>query len=254
MVYNQQIARYAVPFLGKYAAMTMLPSRKRTALRNSRSQSMTLTQQRKRKRTSRVSFKNQLYDNLAAKHVNGNQGRSMTHNTLYTLTPTAIPTQGDSNANRDGDAIVLCALKLNGYYVSDPAAGAYAFRIIVGYTGEEYANTTFVSGLGASELFLPTTADVVTSNGIINPKAFTVLYDEKLTLNSEIAATKSRIDYSINVPLNNQKFYYQSAASTLGKSKNLVVVICADVDAGTTGTTAVGGTSISWDFIFKNMS
>lgn len=254
MVYNQQIARYAVPFLGKYAAMTMLPSRKQTALRNARSQTMTITQQRKRRRINRVSFKNQLYDNLAAKHINGNQGRSMTHNTLYTLVPTAIPSQGDSNANRDGDAIVLCALKLNGYYVSDPAAGAYAFRIIVGFTGEEYTNTTFTSGLGASEIFLPTTADVVTSNGIINPKAFTVLHDEKLTLNSEIAATKSRVDYSINVPLNNQKFYYQSAASALGKFKNLVVVICADVDAGSTGTTAVGGTSISWDFIFKNMS
>lgn len=254
MVYNQQIARYAVPFVGKYAAMTMLPSRKQSALRSSPSQTMTITKQRRRRALGRKSFKNQLYDNMSAKHVTGEQGVSMTHNTLYTLVPTAIPTQGDSNTNRDGDSIVLCALKLNGFYNTDTASGPYAFRIIVGYTGEEYSNTSFSSGIGTTELFLPNTAGTVTANGLINPKAFTVLHDEKFTVNSEIASTRSRIDYNIYVPLNNQKFYYQSTASALGKTKNLVVVIVADIVAGVSGTTPVGGTSISWDFIFKNMS
>lgn len=254
MVYNQQIARYSIPFLAKYGAMTMLPSRKRTAVRTGRSQSMTITKTKRQRTINRKSFKNQLYDNMAAKHVTGEQGVSMTHNTLYTLVPTAIVSQGDGNTNRDGDAIVLCALKLNGFYNTDTAAGPYAFRVIVGFTGEEYSNTSFGSGIGTTELFLPNTAGTVTANGLINPKAFTVLHDEKFTVNSEIAATRSRIDYNIYVPLNNQKFYYQSTASSLGKTKNLVVVIVADIVAGSSGTTAVGGTSISWDFIFKNMS
>lgn len=254
MVYNQQLARYAVPFLGKYAAMTMLPSRSRTGAKTSRSQSMTITKTRRKKQYVRKSFKNMLYDNLAAKHCNGNQGRLMTHNTIYTLVPTALPVQGDGNSNRDGDAIVLCALKLNGFFDTDPAAGAYGYRIIVGFTGEEYSNTTFGSGIGASELFLPVTSDIVSDNGIINAKAFTVLHDEKFTVNSEIASTRSRCDYNIYVPLNNQKFYYQSATSALGKLKNLVVVVMGSVVAGSTGTTSVGGTTISWDFIFKNMS
>jgi len=32
------------------------------------------------------------------------------------------------------------------------------------------------------------------------------------------------------------------------------VVVMGSVVAGSTGTTSVGGTTISWDFIFKNMS
>lgn len=254
MVYNQQLTRYVIPFLGKYAAMTMWPNRRSTALRTGRSRTLSITKTRRKKAYGRSSFKDQLYNNMAAKHVNGEQGVTMVHNTLYTLVPTAIPTQGDSNSNRDGDAIVLCALKLNGFYNTDVAAGPYCFRVIVGFTGEEYSNTTFGSGIGTSDLFLPNTGGTVTTNGLINPKAFTCLYDEKYTVNSEIAATRSRVDYNIYVPLNNQKFYYQSAASALGKTKNLIVVIVGDIVGGTTGTTAVGGTSVSWDFIYKNMS
>lgn len=257
MVYLQQLYRTAkvfAPFAAKYGYMTMFPSRTNQPLRTARSRTMVMTENKRKRKQGRNSFKNQLYNNLAAKHITGEQGVTMTHNSLFTLTPTAIPTQGDANNSRDGDAIVLCALKLNGFYNTDVVDGPYSFRIIVGFTGEEYANTSFGSGMGLADLFLPSTGTVVTNNGIINPKAFTVLHDEKFTVNSEIDSTRSRVDYSIYVPFNNQKFYYQSAASALGKTKNLVVVVCADVVGGTTGTTAVGGTSISWDFIFKNMS
>lgn len=248
------IANALLPYGYSKLLRVMNPPRSSTGLRTGRSRTLTMTTVKRKKRYGRSSFKDQLYNNMAAKHFTGEQGVTMTHNTLYTLVPTAGPTQGDANTSRDGDAIVLCGLKLSGFYNTDTAAGPYAFRVIVGFTGEEYSNVTFGSGLGLSELFLPNTGGTVSSNGLINAKAFTVLHDEKFTVNSEIAATRSRADYSIYVPLNNQKFYYQSSASALGKTKNLVVVICADVVAGTTGTTAVGGTSISWDFIYKNMS
>lgn len=253
MVYNQQIARYALPFATKLGAMTMLPSRTQTGYKRSRSLTSTVTE-RKRKRKGNKSFKNRLYDSMAAKHATGYQGVGMTAGTLYTMIPTALPTQGDTNASRDGDAIVLCGLKLKGLYNTNTTAEAYSFRIIVGYTGEEYSNTTFSSGLGSSELFHTGTSTGYASNGIINPKAFTCLYDEKFTLNSEITAVRSRVDYEINVPLDNQTFYYQAAASALGKTKNLAVVIVADSIGGTSGTTDVGGTTISWDFIYKNMN
>lgn len=253
MVYNQQIARYALPFAAKLGAMTMLPSRTQTGYKRSRSLTSTVTERKRRKKGNK-SFKNRLYDSMAAKHATGYQGVGMTSGTLYTMIPTALPTQGDSNSSRDGDAIVLCGLKLKGLYNTNATAEAYSFRIIVGYTGEEYSNTTFASGLGSTELFHTSTATGYTSNGIINPKAFTCLYDEKFTLNSEISAVRSRVDYEINVPLDNQTFYYQAAASALGKTKNLAVVIVADSIGGTTGTTDVGGTTISWDFIYKNMN
>jgi len=215
--------------------------------------SLVLTK-RKPVRKSRTSFVNRVADTKAAKHETNRQGVSMTNNTLYTLCPTARVLQGDTNIARDGDAIILCALKLMGFYNTAATAGPYAFRIIVGYSGEEYANTVFASGLGATEIFLPDTATAVSSNGIINPKTFTVLYDEKHTVNSNITAVIDRVDYAITVPLNNFKFPYQSAGSALGKFKNLYVVIVADVVNGVSGTTDVGGTSISWDLIYKNAS
>lgn len=198
------------------------------------------------------SFKNRLYDNMSAKHATNEQGLSMTHNTLYTLVPTALPTQGDTNSSRDGDSIVLCALKLNGFWNTDTASNGYSYRIIVGYTGEEPSNTTFGSGLGLSEIFLPSTGSNTSTIGLINAKAFTVLHDEKFTLNSQITGVRDKLDFKVYVPLHNKLFYYQSAASALGKDKNLVVVITGDVVAGSTGTTPIGGTTISWDFIYKN--
>jgi len=190
---------------------------------------------------------------MSAKHATGEQGLSMTHNTLYTLTPTAIPVQGDSNSSRDGDAIVLCALKLKGFWNSDTAANGYSFRVIVGYTGEEHSSTIFATGgITLTELFLPSTGGNTATIGQINAKAFTVLHDEKFTLNSQISGVRDKLDFNIYVPLYNKLFNYQSAASALGKTQNLVAVIVGDVIAGTTGTTALGGTTISWDFIYKN--
>lgn len=215
-------------------------------------QSYTLTENKRRRKYNKFSFKNQLYDTMSAKHATNEQGLSMTHNTLYTLVPTAIPTQGDSNSNRNGDSIVLCGLKLNGFWNTDTASNGYSYRIIVGYTGEEYSNTTFGSGLGISELFLPSTGTNTSTLGQINAKAFTVIHDEKFTLNSQISGVRDKLDFTVYVPLNNKLFYYQSAASALGKDKNLVCIITGDVVAGTTGTTAIGGTTITWDFIFKN--
>jgi len=245
MVYNQQLARYAVPFLGKYAAMTMLPSRSRTGAKTSRSQSMTITKTRRKKQYVRKSFKNMLYDNLAAKHCNGNQGRLMTHNTIYTLVPTALPVQGDGNSNRDGDAIDIVALKLKGFAQTHSNASAYSYRILVGWTGEELSSlgSNFGSGLGTSEIFLPNTTDNWVLNGVVNPKAFTCVYDQTLDIGSQITGVVDLTSFQINLPFQT-RFLYQSAGSVQGKSRNLCVVIIAATAGGTAGTTNAG--SIYW--------
>lgn len=215
--------------------------------------SYTLTQtKKKRKYGQTTSFKDKLFNAMSARHDTGEQSLGMTHNTLYTLNLTARITQGDSNSTRDGDAIVLCGLKMKGYYNSHTTANAYGFRIIVGYSGEEHSNTTFGSGLGSAEIFLPNTATITTTNGQINPKAFTVLYDEKLTANSQIPDVRDRVDFNFHVPLNNKLFQYQTQNPALGKDTNLYVVVVSDVILGTTGTTISGGFNITWDFVYKN--
>ena len=183
---------------------------------------------KKRKTASKHSFKKQMMDATPAKHVTSVPNTAMTHNTLYTCCPTQAITQGDGNTNRDGDSAYLCALKVRGMFIAATTAGAYTYRIIVGYSGEEVTtanvDTTFVSGLATSEVFLPNTTTRVTPAGVINPKAFTVLYDEVVDVNSQISAVADVKSVDFTVPLN-QSFYYQSSGSVQGKLKNLYVLV-----------------------------
>lgn len=252
--YNKTTMRFR-PYIPQVIPAMLRPKPQRaraTQTRQAYNNSLVMTTTKRKRKYGKVSFKDQLFDTFAAKHSTGEQGLSMTHNTLYTLIPTAINTQGDGNTNRDGDSIVLCALKLTGFWNTDTASNGYSYRLIVGYTGEEHSNTTFASTLGLSEIALPNTAGNTTTNMQINAKAFTVLHDEKFTLNSQLSGVRDKLDFSVTVPLNNKLFYYQSSGSNLGKDKNLAVVICSDVISGVSGTTPTGGTTISWDFVFKN--
>lgn len=212
----------------------------------------TLTKTKRKRGGYRSNFKNKVLSLQSAKHDTGEQSVTMTHNTLSTLNLTSRIVQGTTNASRDGDAIVLCGLKLKGYYLSDIASNAYGFRILIGYSGEEYSNATFAAGLGLSEIFLPSTGSTSTTIGQINPKTFTIIHDELITANSQIAAIRERVDYDFYVDLKNSKFPYQSAASALGKYKNLYCVIVSEAYGGATGTTASGVTVLSWDHVFKN--
>lgn len=177
----------------------------------------------------------------------------MVQNAIYTLNSTATIGQGDTNSTRDGDAIILCHLKLKGFYNSATAANGYSCRIIVGYSGEEYNLTSWNSaGLTADQIFLPSTATVVATNGQINPKAITVIHDEKLTCNSQIADIRDRVDFSIDVPLRNKRHLYQEAGSALGKTTNLYICVLSDAIGGSPGVTDTGGLSITYDLVYKN--
>lgn len=158
--------------------------------------------------------------------------------------------QGTGNADRLGDSIYLEALKLEGFFQSATDPNAYRFRLIVGYSGEEYGVTTFTAGnLTATELFLPSTTTTPT-NGIINPKAFTVLYDEVHDINSQVENYRTIASTRTTIQLK-QQFPYQASTSVYGKTKNLYAVVVAYA-ADVAAATPIGSAVLSYDLIFKD--
>lgn len=216
--------------------------------------SMTMTK-KPRRQMGIKSLKRAIKDTEPAKHFTFENNAPLLHNTVLTCVPTQGLIQGTSNIARIGDAAFLCALKVKGEYLTNVTAGAYTVRFIVGWTGEEVTtvgvSSSLVSGLGISEVFLPGTASLFTCNGLINPKTFTCLSDMTMDLNSQIAATSDTGSIEFNVPIN-QSFYYQSAGSLQGKTRNLAIVVVGCVAGGTTGVTAAGNMVWSADLIFKD--
>lgn len=249
MVYTRQLMQYA-PYSGTLA--TAFASRGRTAQRAGGTNSYTTTRTKRRRPKGRQSIKKLMASVLPGKQ-NTNQLVSgvMKHSTLYTVNVTAMISQGNTNSTRIGDSIILNALKLNGAYFSHTTAGAYTFRILVGYSGEEYSNTTFGSGLGASEIFLPSTFGNFAGCGIVNPRAFSVVFDKKIDINSQIAGVVDLSSFTDTISLNGVNFDYQANGSAYGKVKNLYMVIVADVAGGTPATTDSGTMIVSTDLVFK---
>lgn len=204
-------------------------------------------------RRGRKSFKKRVKQTEPAKHYAATSPASLVQGNPLSIIPTAGIVQGTSNAQREGDSVDLCALKVRGFYNSAATAGAYSCRILVGWTGEEYAlPSTFGTGLTTSEIFLANTVTSFVPSGIVNPKAFTVLYDTVIDINSQIAATLDLESFAFTVPLNDTTFPYQADASAFGKTKNLAIVAVAGVAGGTIGTTAAGGITLTYDLVFKD--
>lgn len=240
--------------LAALAYQTRNPSFVGRSSRTGRSYTLTTTNKR-RQRFRGNSFKRQVMKLHPAKHYTAESSSLNTHNSIVCMCPTQGITQGDGNTNRDGDAIHIESIKIKGTSVSNATAGAYQHRILVGWSGEEITTaqiaSQLVSGLSSTELFLPTTTSNWTCNGVINPKAFTVLFDETYDLNSQIASTQDVVAFAATIPIH-QDFDYQASGSVMGKTRNLFVVAIACVAGGTAGTTAAGNHLVSVDLIFKN--
>lgn len=175
-----------------------------------------------------------------------------THNTIFAFSPTQAITQGTTNESRIGDAVYLEALKIKGLYHSDAAAGAYTLRILIGYSGEEYnCPGSFITGFAATDIFLPNTGSTFRTSSIVNPKAFTVLYDSTIEVNSNIVSTQEVKNFEDIIQLK-KKFSYQSSGSQYGKDQNLYIILVSTVLGGITGVTSSGATMPTYDLIFKN--
>lgn len=208
--------------------------------------------QRPRRKIIRNSFKSKLVSAQPAKHYSYTADQAAVQDTIYTTCPTAGIVQGSTNATRDGDAVYLAALK--GRFTYMPPGGVQSFigRMIIGYSGEEYLGlgTDFGVGLTSAEVFLPGTTTFST-NGIVNPKGFTVLYDETIDVDNVVtsAGTSNSASGSFNVPLDTN-FVYQASGSTMGKTKNLYVLFLSVTPGGAVAA-PTGTFSVALDLIFK---
>lgn len=175
------------------------------------------------------------------------------HNTIYSLNLTAFLGQGTGNDDRQGDQVFLEALKIKGFARSNSASNSYQYRVLVGYSPKEFNFTSMANtGLQQANIFLPDTIGASFANGIINPKAFTCIYDNTMVINSMLTGITDIQAFQATVPLK-KKFQYQSDGSTLGKKNNLYLVLIGYVTGGVTGTTQTGDILCAADVIFKNL-
>jgi len=207
-----------------------------------------MTKQRRKKVRFRKSFKQKVMSIPPAKHLTGDSQEIVQQNVVYTLALTQQIVQGDTNSQRDGDAIYLEALKINGHFQAASTSNAYKCRIIIGYSGEEYNPNTFTaSQLGTTDVFFSST---FWTNALTNPKAFTVLYDTTLDVNSQVSGVSSLQSYSATIPLK-RMHSYQSNGAVYGKTRNLYAVV-VPFGVGVAAGTSVGSIFMNYDLIFKN--
>lgn len=156
-------------------------------------------------------------------------------NTSHSTNVTAKILQGTVDGTRVGDSIFLNSLHYNMCFAGGTSSSFYRFRILIGWSGEEYnpAGNLNVTGLTTSEIFIASAFD--TSSQIINTKAFTPIYDQILDVNSNIAAVADGRTVRGVLRLN-QKFNYQAGSSVYGKTKNLYICVIPSY-TGNTPTT-----------------
>jgi len=178
---------------------------------------------------------------------------TLLHNQIQGFGITQRLIQGTDIASRVGDEVFLQAFRAQIIFAAPTTAGAYAYRVMVVWSGEEYASTTFTTSiLTASEVFLPSIHAGSRVAGVPNTKAVTVLYDEQFEINSNIASTADVYTNKIYVNLRNQKFAYQASGSVYGKTKNLYLIVVPNVQGGTLDTTSCGGCVINSSLDFRD--
>ena len=249
MAYGTSLRQYTPYAMGalQYAAQRYTPNQR---IRHNTGP-MSLTTTKRRKLSRGTSFHALAVKELPAKHYCNSTATNLLHGTYNTVIPSAGIVQGTSNTTRIADHVQLCAIKIKGCFQSAATAAGFSYRVLVGFTGEEYNLPTVLgSGLGSSELMIANSDSNWAANGIINPKAFTVLHDSTYDINSQIAAVSDITSFAMTVPLNT-KLDYQSNGSIYGKTRNLAVVVLGTQIGGVVGTTVTGQVILSYDLIFK---
>lgn len=225
-----------------------------TRAQNRTGRSYTKTQTKYRRKSARsYSLKNYIRSTQPAKHCPYSDiFKTGTHNTLYTFGPSQTISRGTNNDQRIGDSVHMLSLKINGFLTSSAATTkGVEFRIMTLWSGEEYAcASSLTTGLSNGEIFLTSSTPGWAPNGIVNPKAVTILDDRTITLNNSIASVADVESFAYSVPLNCD-FDYQAAGSVYGKSRNLYVVVVGSILDGVTDTTTWGYVNFSADLCFK---
>lgn len=254
MYYDPYKAKKTAQAIGGLIVGSQFPQKQSMAVRKGR---ITVAGTKKKTKSASSSVKQIMLRSIDSHHstisdsTNILTGAGFKHNNMYTANITAAVTQGTTNANRIGDKIHLEKLIIEGIFAAPTTAGAYNYRIIVCWSGNEYNPTGLGSAFGTyADLFLPNTGGAFLTNGITNPKGPTVLWDSRYDINSAIATTADIVTFRKTISLK-QDFAYESTGATYGKYKNLYVVVIGCVLGGSAGTTEVGNVAFSTDLVFK---
>lgn len=236
------------------AALLALPNRSRTTSSMDYSGSGVGSRivESKLMRTKKRGFKNKVLATKQAKHLSGGSIGTLFHNTHQTLSLTTQITQGDTISNREGDQIFLEAIKVNYSYQTPLTSNGYTLKILIGYSEDEFNYVNFSTpGLVSADLYHPGTDANWSPNGIINSKAFTLVHQEKVDVNSQISSTSDVTSGSFTVSLK-KMFNYKAGASVYGKYNNLYMVVVGSAIGGTAGSTSAGAAVVGYDLIFKS--
>lgn len=187
------------------------------------------------------------------KNWNNGTSAAFTHSTQQSFNMTAGVVQGTTNGTRNGDEITLNSVRAQVLITAPTTAGAYSYRVMFFYSGEEFSSTSFSTvGLAFAETFLPGAVVGTNVAGIVNRKAISLLFDTVVNINSNLAATQDVVHFPVNIKLGNVKFPYQSAAGIYGKFKNLYCVVTPYVAGGTTGVTTCGNVAINYSLDYRD--
>jgi len=166
-------------------------------------------------------------------------------NAVHTENVTAKIVQGTADGQRVGDAIHLTTLTFAFTAIANSLANYYKYRLIVGWSGEEYNPGTWATGsMGTGEVFQSTFTDAV--NAIVNTKAFSPIYDQIIDVNSYINGFADGVTARATIKLDS-KFLYQAAGSVYGKTRNLYILMVPFFNTG--APTDCGGLQI--DYVIK---
>lgn len=177
---------------------------------------------------------------------------AMTHASIYTTNLTAKIQQGTGDGQRIADAIDLMKVRMCFLVNAPSTSGAYSYRLLALYSGEEYNPVTWgTGGLVFAEIFLPNALINTGTISVTNPKAVTVVYDELIDVNSVVASTPDIYTHAVEFDIS-RKFPYQASGSVYGKKQNLYLVIIPYVVGGTAGTTACGNVIANWCVHYKD--
>lgn len=173
-----------------------------------------------------------------------------THNSIYTANLTATIVQGNSNTTRIGDKIRLEHVEMSFCLTTPSTSGAYTYRILVFYSGDEFNPTGFGAGFGLTGIFLPNTGQNFTAGACVNPKAISLLSDKQIDINSTITGVSDlrTLHYSVSLK---RDFLYRASGSVYGKINNLYCVVIGFVAGGIPATTATGTILMNSDIVFK---
>lgn len=175
----------------------------------------------------------------------------LSHNTFFSYSITQQVPVGNTSISRVGDSILLQSLILSGEWVCSSAILNVKYRVLVGWTRNQIANTSIASAVfGPTDLFYPQAGFF--AHRIVNPSIFQPVYDEMIDINSNNTTGNDLKSFYVKIGLKMQKFDYANQGSALGKNRNLSLIIIPYLSGGQIAGTITGSIQMNSVLLFKD--